>query len=91
MICFSKKANLVHPFFQVVKYDGQAADQFFDTLTNAVVHPDSVYMYFFMLTLCGSGLIVLKTSGVPGPIPPNIIIIRKNSETCNEMKMFLFI
>jgi len=32
-------------------------------------------------SLCGSGLIVLKTSGVPGPIPPNIIIIRKNSET----------
>ena len=36
------------------------------------------------ITLCGSGLIVLKTSGVPGPIPPNIIIIRKNSETCNQ-------
>ena len=82
---FLQKANL----YQDVKYDGRAADPFYVTWTSVVVHSYFVYIYFFMLTLCGSGLIVLKTSGVPGPIPPNIIIIRKNSETCNKVKMFL--
>ena len=88
---FLQKANL----YQGAKYDGRAADPFFDTWTTFMLLSIQILCTHisiygaYMLTLCGSGLIVLKTSGVPGPIPPNIIIIRKNSETCNKVEMFL--